>query len=267
MTIDEVTLRAYVDSELSSQEKLLVEAAIANSPELRSKLDALKASCLPYQAAFDAQEVPPMPSALHNRLTDLSSVASRPPLANTRRSWVGGGLAIAASFVAGAVFKPLWNSSNDNAGGSEPVADWVKAVANYQAMYVRETLEGVVDSKTNTQRVIGDFSAQTQASMLVPDLTRVGLVFKRAQRLAFANSALIQMAYLPEVGNPAALCVVKALNREKATVSGRRMEDLSIVTWRLQGLAFVFAVDLPLEPAITIGQTLASNGFPVLYRS
>jgi anti-sigma factor RsiW len=263
MTIDEVTLRAYVDSELSLQDKVLVEAAIANSPELQRRLDALKASCLPYQAAFDAQELPPIPKALKDRLNDLSSVASRPPIVDARRSWMGGGLALAASFVAGAIIKPLWTRVND----SEPVADWVKAVASYQAMYVRETLDGVVDSNANTLRVIGAFSAQTQTSMLVPDLSSVGLVFKRAQRLAIANSALIQMAYLPEVGNPAALCVVRALTADEVAVSGRRLEDLSIVTWGRQNLSFVFAVDLPLEPAIKIGKTLASNGFPVLYKS
>ncbi len=276
MTIDEGTLRAYVDSELSTGERQRVDAALAHSAELRSQLEAMKASCLPYQAAFDVQAMPEMPEALRKQLMAMSAIASVPaqPLQQSiqvgqlpRRRWMnfaGGGLALAASFAAGMAVKPAWFSSAESKPVDD-VADWAKAVASYQAMYVRDTVERVSDTEANAKRVITEFQSYGQTVLQVPDLSKAGFQFKRIQRLAFKDQPLIQMAYLPEKGMPAALCVMKAKDNLNIDATVRRLENLSIVTWTRGELSYVFATDVAMADALKVGQTLAKGDFPIRY--
>jgi anti-sigma factor RsiW len=267
MTIDEVTLRAYVDAELSTAERQNVDVALAHSAELRLQLAAMKASCLPYQAAFDAQAMPEMPEALKKQLAAMSAIASVPTQVSSapKRQWLsyaGGGFALAASFAAGMAVQPSWFTSKP----IDDVADWAKAVASYQAMYVRDTVERVRDSEANAKRVITEFQSHSQAVLVVPDLSAVGFEFKRIQRLAFNDKPLIQMAYLPQQGKPAALCVMGATNRGDIDASVRRLENLSIVTWTRAQLSYVFAVDLAQADALKIGQALSKERFPLLLK-
>jgi anti-sigma factor RsiW len=46
MKIDEVTLRAFVDGELSPTERNRIEAVLSNNPELKQQADAMHASRL-----------------------------------------------------------------------------------------------------------------------------------------------------------------------------------------------------------------------------
>jgi anti-sigma factor RsiW len=272
MTIDEVTLRAYVDAELSTGERQSVEVALAHSSELRLQLEAMKASCLPYQAAFDAQAMPAMPEALQKQLMAMSAIASVPsqPVQKLpqlpRRSWLtfaGGGFALAASFAAGLAVKPSWFTSKP----VDDVAQWAKAVASYQAMYVRDTVERVSDTEANAKRVVTDFQSQSQAVLQIPDLSKVGFEFKRIQRLAFEDKPLIQMAYLPKQGKPAALCVMKSSRPQDVDATVRQLENLSIVTWARGELSYVFATDVAMAQALKIGQRLASGDFPFLMKA
>jgi anti-sigma factor RsiW len=263
MTIDETTLRAYVDGELTLNERQSVEAALGHSADLRSQLEAMKASCLPYQAAFDAQATPPMPQALQKQLMAMSAIAQL-QTQQPRRQWLafaGGGFAVAASFLAGIAVK----SSSE--GKPSDVADWEKAVASYQAMYVRDTVERVSDTESNAKRVITEFQSQSSAVLLVPDLRKAGFEFKRIQRLAFEDKPLVQMAYLPSQGKPAALCVMKSTRQTDVDVSARRLENLSIVTWTRAQLSYVFAADIELATALKIGQSLARGEFPLLLKA
>jgi anti-sigma factor RsiW len=281
MTIDEVTLRAYVDSELSAAERQSVDAALANSSELRAQLAAMKASCLPYQTAFDTQEMPEVPEALKKQLMAMSAVANVPSMptvsiqnpqkvqALPRRQWLnfaGAGFALAASFAAGVAVRPAWFSGLGSKPSDE-VADWAKAVASYQAMYVRDTVERVSDTEANARRVITEFQSHSQAVLVVPDLSNVGFEFKRVQRLAFNDKPLIQMAYLPQRGKPAALCVMSATSKIDIDASVRRLENLSIVTWTRAQLSYVFAVDIAQDDALKIGQAISTDKFPLLLKA
>jgi anti-sigma factor RsiW len=268
MTIDEGTLRAYVDSELSTGERQRVDAALAHSAELRLQLEAMKVSCLPYQAAFDAQAMPEMPEALRKQLLAMSAVANVPAQLPRRRwlNFAGGGLALAASFAAGMAVKPAWFSSVESKPVDD-VADWAKAVASYQAMYVRDTVERVSDTEANAKLVITEFQSHAQTVLQVPDLSKAGFQFKRIQRLAFKDQPLIQMAYLPEKGLPAALCVMKAKDNLNIDATVRRLESLSIVTWSRADLSYVFATDVAIADALKVGQSLAKGDFPILLKA
>ena len=64
MSIDDTVLLAYVDGQLAPERRAEVEAAAAASPEVAARLAAMKASVLPYAAAFARQALPPLPEHL-----------------------------------------------------------------------------------------------------------------------------------------------------------------------------------------------------------
>ena len=285
MNIDEVTLRAFVDGELSPNERERVEALIAHNDEARRQVEALRASSLPFRAAFDAIASPPMPDGLAKQLSALSAVAhagAPSELQLPRRHWLykasGIGLGLAATFTAGVLVRPalLLNSDEDKAFGP-----WVQAIASYQSLYVRETLGRGADSAESVSKVLNSFRllasanatkglsppANGFASLVVPDLSSVGLSFRRAQLLGFGEQPLMQMAYLPAEGKPAALCVLPLENRKDSTPLARRMDSLSIVAWQKQGMSYVLAVDMPLEEALKVGRKIHSEQYPTLVKS
>lgn len=271
MSINEAMLRAYVDSELSLSERSEVEAALSQSVELREQAESLRASCLPYRAAFDGQAVPPMPEALRQQLETMLAVSkpSADVIAQPRRTWLAMGAGLAASFALGAYVSPTWFKSD--AKPSDEVANWVKGVANYQAMYVRDTVDRVADNGQRAAAVMSDFQSETRAQFTVPDLSAAGFEFKRIQRLGVrvgnSDKPLIQMAYLPTKGKPAALCVLATDKETNVAVSARRLENLSVITWTRGKLSYVFAADLPLPEAVAIGEKLEAEKFPVLYKT
>ncbi len=261
MNFDEVTLRAYVDQELSAPERSRVDAALEQSPELQTLVGALKASRLPYQSAFDAQNLPPLAEALSRRLDQMVAVAGAQQQEATpapahraapRRAMLAAGLG--ACFLGGYGLR----AALPGLGSRTAVAPaWVDAVANYQAMYTRSTVEGGVQTLAQRRAVLEAFERSTNAKLTVPNLSDSGLQFKRAQPLVFNERALLQLAYLPQQGKPAALCVLKALAHEPAVPPTLfTLHGLQVVTWVQSGLAYAFASEMPQAQAMALTQEL-----------
>jgi anti-sigma factor RsiW len=280
MKIDEETLRAFVDGELSPAERSRVEAVLSNSADLKRTADAMHASRVPYRAAFDAQSLPSMPAALQQHLANLSAAAGvaapssqAKPSHWNRLALLGMGVGIAAAFAAGVTLNPnLFHGKQSSpeiiAATNSETAPWVQAIASYQALYVRETVDRMTDNAEHAQTILRNFEAKEKAKLTVPNLMHAGLEFKRIQLLGFGDRQLVQMAYLPSVpseGKPGALCVLRSTNAKDAAPTARRIENLSIVTWQKDQLAFVLALDMPIEQALKIGQKLGAHEYPVLY--
>jgi anti-sigma factor RsiW len=266
MNLDESTLRAYVDAELPREQREQVEAAMAGRPELQQQVAALRASCLPYGAAFEMQKLPPLPQALEHQLASLCAVANTDttrPAGLTRRQWAGAGAALAASFAAGLLLPAPWRGQPPTMADTAP---WVEAIAKYQALYVRATVEQAQDDAVRARTLLTDFTQRSQVAVAVPDLREAGLAFKRIQRLGYGDLPLLQMVFLPERGNPAALCVLPSKQGD-APLNVRRIEGLSVATWQRAGLAHVFAADMSLAQATVIAEKLITDQFPALHTS
>ncbi len=272
MNIDEITLKAYVDQEISPAERSRIEAAIAQSSDLQAQVAALKASRLPYQSAFDARSLPPLPDALSRRLDEMVAVASVPQhLSATarsqpqsqhtlqRRTMLAAGMA--TCFAGGYLLRHIVPSNEVSKSAQANAAPaWVDAVANYQAMYTRATVDGGAQSKAQMRAVVQNFERATQTQLQVPDLRNAGLEFRRAQQLTFSERALLQLAYLPAQGKPAALCALKAQPHETNTPPmPLALHGLQVVTWVQNGLAYTLASELPAQQAMAIAQDLVQG--------
>src|SRR5207249_3235151 len=92
-----------------------------------------------------------------------------------RRRWLAVGAALAGSFAVG-LWMPVPFRLNPNQFSDEP---WVQAVARYQALYVRETVDRDGEDPERTRALLTAFSAHAKARVTIPDLRPEGLVFRR----------------------------------------------------------------------------------------
>ena len=270
MTVDEPLLRAYVDGDLDPVMREQVEAVLANSTELQAQAQALRASCLPYRMAFEAQSLPLPPAALLRQVEALSAVARAParsepqaaptsPLGNApgRRRWLGFGAALAASFGAGMIVP--WRLMSSATPGTDE-APWVRAIASYHALYVRETVDQPGDAPARIAGLLAGFSPAQREHIFVRNLEPAGLAFKRVQRLGYGDAPLIQMVYLAAQGRPAALCVLP-VQRPDAPVQVQRLEGLGVATWTQGGVANVLLADLPTEETFALARRVSEGAF------
>jgi anti-sigma factor RsiW len=247
MSLDESTLLAYADGDLPPARRAEVEAALAANAELARQVQALQASRLPYQAAFERAPLAPLPAALRARVEELSAVA----LASHGFALQGAGQ---ASVPTGTRW-PLWRLGAVmlllgaalgywSARPAEPAAEpWVRMVSSYHAMYGRETvLDGGVGT-AQTEALKTRLQRQHGIQLQVPDLTAEGLRFVRAQQLQFEGRMVIQIVYLPAQGLPVALCLTPATSQPERSLA---LDGQGAVTWQSAGWAHVLVGQLPL---------------------
>jgi len=266
MPIDDATLLGYLDGRLSPERCAEVQAALGHSVELVERLATLRASALPYQAAFEQQRLPPVPERLVLQIrqlaTDRSAVAERSPATRTPRRLAG---SLAASVLLLAPLLAVWSLRAPVSSSSTAVSAWVQAVAAYQTLYARETVVDVAPDAALSQRILERLRQDTGLKIAVPDLSDAGLVFKRVQRLTFAGQPVVQIVYLAGQGAPVALCVTREA-RAVALPQAHTLADMHAVTWTREHLGFVLlSKDAPIDLA-KLASRLAGGGVPTLFR-
>jgi anti-sigma factor RsiW len=261
INVDDSLLMSYVDGELPPEQRTEVEAAIAHSDDLSARVAALRASCLPYRAAYERQAVPPVPESLTRRIEELVSVTTPHQRAAERRGRRWPVQWAAAAFVAGAICSGVLTGYLGGANPFKPGVDpWVRSVADYQVLYGRDTVANIREDKVSTEQVLADIHQRDGMPVSVPDLRQAGLKFKRVQRLNYHDRPLVQMVYLPERGDPVALCIIED-GQGDAPVRSQQVGEMKTVTWRANRLAYVLlakdtSVDLQrMADGIASGQT------------
>jgi anti-sigma factor RsiW len=270
MNADEPLLRAYVDGELDPARREQVEVLLAHRPDLQLTVDALRASCLPYRAAFDAQALPPVPDRLMQQVATYASLAqgrqapSAAPSSQRRRaalrmSW-GMGWGMAASFALGWAVPWRWTGPPTR----QPNAPaWAQAIASYHALYVRATVGQQFDKPEQLASLLDGLQAEQQQRLAVPDLSSIGWTFRRVQRLGYEGRPLLQMVYLSAEGVPIAFCALPAakVDGDQAPLQVDRLHGQTVAHWVDRGLAYVLVADLSPEVLADAARGLASGRF------
>ena len=222
-----------------------------------------KRQVLPYRAAYEAQPLPPLPTSLSTRVADLIEAESRRQRA--RRS---SGPRFVAAFAAGVVCCALswtllstWQPLALTARG---VAPWIQAVADYQQLYSRETLADVTEDHQLSERIIGELRVVDGMTVRVPDLRSAGLTFKRVQRLSFHRQPVVQMVYLPEHGDPIAVCITRDVRADEDP-HVQQIDELSTVSWRRGNLGYVLLGKAPAQSMLELARRLANGDTGSLY--
>ncbi|MEM8794015.1 MAG: hypothetical protein AAGE61_00500 [Pseudomonadota bacterium] len=212
-------LTAYLDGELEDASERELEMALARDPDLVARLEALDFPRDEVKTAFDTllDKAPPPPSMPR-------------PLRNTGQMRP---LLIAASLIVGISIGVLMSSPVTY----ELTDDWKLAVANYQALYVAETLTPDDPDPEGTGARIAAFS-ETLGRDLRPALNSVGLTFRRAQILGLNGAPLVQMAYLSEGGVPFAICMTRVDEADYAPMA-ETLVGLAAAHWVDDGIGFL----------------------------
>ena len=283
MNIDDTVLLAYADDELPEAERRDVERAIAQSSDMAERLAALRASVLPYRAAFDGQKLPEVPPALVKHLDDLlraQNVGLAPKTPNNqpvpmwlalqrKLEWYLPNRALyLASFAAGVfcmgiAFGIALNLWPDQLGGRSQLT-LAQAVAQYHDFYGRETVMNVAVDAAADKATLADALKADGLPVKVPDLSSAGLVFKRIQRLRFNDQPLLQIVYLPERGGPVALCITLD-NGADAALQSRQLGRLQTISWRQNSLASVLVGAQSQIDLHVLAARIAKGELPPLY--
>ena len=279
MTIDDTVLLAYADDELTAARRLDVEQAIAQSSDMADRLAALRASVLPYRAAFDGQKLPDVPPALAQRLGDLlrthtAEVAASQPKIQPAGAWLSLKRNLerylskpafyASSFAAGVVCFGIALTVWPDQLGSRSRISLAQAVAQYHDFYGRETVMNVVVDAAADKATLADALKADGLPASVPDLSSVGLVFKRIQRLRFNDQPLLQIVYLPERGGPVALCIAMDSGPTIA-VQSQQLGRVQSVSWRLDNLSSVLVGAQSQIDLQVLAIRIAKGAFAPLY--
>ncbi|GAB3626104.1 putative transmembrane anti-sigma factor [Pandoraea terrae] len=291
MKVDDVLLLAYVDGELPPEARQALEARVAASPELAETVARLRASVLPYAQAFEAQALPPLPDSLTKNIEAMvrehafratpsandmrvtrAGASGEPVRSRLRPSlwWTAGAFAAGVACCALALQLMSALSVGPNGGGAtiasapaKPVT-WVRAAAEYQQLYTRDTVARVVVDPDATAQTVQDIQRNDGLAVRVPDLRQSGLSFKHVQRLRFRDQPLVQMVYLPERGDPVALCVVKD-PRPDQDVTEQRIDNMGVVMWRRGQLGYALIGAPGSADLVAIAKRLAEDGTAPLY--
>ena len=212
---------AYADGRLPIAEAADVEKLIAHDPDAAELLRLFKKSALPYAEAFDEMA------------TDTTSKNKAPnkPINSSRRSaW-----RTAAVLVLG-LFGGWFGSDFQYRISHQEPPDWIMQVANYQLLYVRNTLE---DASISDHTALQDKLIKALGSEFkIPNLANHNLKFMRGQILEINGAPLIQLAYLPTSGLPVALCITPKVQADNKSEKGIA-NGLSYVQWSDQELSYV----------------------------
>jgi anti-sigma factor RsiW len=263
MAIDDRDLLAYADGQLAPERQAEVEAAIASCADVARRVHAMRASALPYAAAFESKLLPPVPPELSDRIAALVSAESRRQQRG-RSAWPRLAAAFAAGVLCCAIALKLLAPGGTGFSPTARVEPWIQAVADYQQLYSRATVTHVNEDPQLTARVIGDLWTADGLKVIVPDLRPAGLSFKRVQRLSFREQPVVQMVYLPEQGDPVALCVTRDARADEKP-HALQMGELSTVAWRHAQLGYVLLGKASAQELMDLGGRIEKGQASSLY--
>jgi anti-sigma factor RsiW len=241
-------LVAYIDDELSPQQRASVDAALQQQPQLAERLELLRGSELPFRQSFDSLLAEAPRERLQAMLENLQP--SRPaakPLGRRRF------LAVAAScMLAGVLADRLFLASRTPAPVSR---GWRGVVAEYMALYTAQTLENLSPDIAAQNHQLASVG---QRLGLPLDAERVDLLrpqLKRAQILEYDGVPIAQITYLDPKFGPLALCITANAQSTPNHGSERRL-GMNVEFWSSDRHAFMLIGHNPPDELRNLAERL-----------
>jgi len=204
---------------------------------------------------------------------DAQSILSRsaPPRSRMRVAlpWLAVAF-VGGAFCCGIVLRlapGAISGSSDRSGlqvADSGASPWVRAAASYQQLYSRDTVALDSPSPDVSARTVSNIRHEDGIELRVPDLSSMGLTFKRVQRLRFKDKPLVQIVYLPQEGPPVALCVMKD-TKPDATISQQRVDRMDVVTWRQAELSYALIAEPGSANLNEIGKQIAGSSVGAMF--
>lgn len=212
-------LTAYLDGELPNDQAAEIRQALSGYGDLADRLKALSLDQAALQAAF-------LP--LLDQAPEMSAARRSGPgkSASWSRDWprsmlmTAGLCALVVGLGVGwALFSPRQT--------------WQGAVAQYQALYVTDTLAPIAPDPAQiaAQLVV---AGNKLGLRLDADLLAGfdGLTLRRAQVLGFEGRTLVQVAYTEADGTPVAFCILTRDGAGDSGLNSQMLSGLATASWQ-----------------------------------
>ena len=210
-------LMLYLDGEASGDLSQRIELAMGTDASLSVYLDRLSSAQNTFMTTQEdmLSLAPPLPDLPHTT--------------GTIPAWSFGLMGLAAGLVLATSI--TW------AVLDRPEPSWREVVANYQSLYVTETLAGAKASPKASAEKLADLSG-----VLGLDLTNLpeieGLDYRRAQHLGYKGHPLAQLTYLTADGGPVALCIIHT-GGESSGITVDVLEGMDAYSWVENGFGIL----------------------------
>jgi len=234
--ITDEELIAYLDGELPLERRQAIGAEIVRNGHLRRRLSAFDCDIGALKIAFDALANSAPAAEIGTRLDRGLGQGQFQRRAFLRWS------AIAAFFLAGAGAGYIGGRYS----GGEIYPDWHKAVADYQALYITETLSAIPEDMESRRREVTEAAARIGLPLQLETVQLPEFHLKRVQLLKFEGKPLVQFAYLGPQGIPVALCAIW-IGRADSTLQVETFHGLPGAVWNKGGYGFIFIGAVPIE--------------------
>ena len=238
MTDIEPLLVAYVDGELDPSGIAEAERILAQSPEARRSVAIYRATAALLRAAC-ATSVYADPAPVRVATAPLRAPRWRRPLA------VAASVALLAiGYGAGMLAAP-------SAGAD----DFINDVAEYHAVYSRETTHLVEVPQSQADEIARWLGERLQRPLVPPDLSAVGLRFAGARMWISDGKPVADLLYTRANGLPVALCIVHAADTaERGIIAVTLRGDERVASWESAGYTFAVVGDLTPAQAREIAE-------------
>jgi anti-sigma factor RsiW len=244
-------LVAYLDGQLSIDERNQVDSALANDVALEQRLEWLSRSDLPFQSAYADL----LDQAPQDRLTVMLT-ALPPPVAHaplSRRRFIA---AAAGFLLAGIAADRLFLGSIHKID-----TNWRAMVADYMALYTPQTLDHLPDDEASQRAQLQTIGQRLGLTLEPAQLALSRPVFKRAQLLEYDGVPIAQITYLDPVHGPLALCITRSKTGSRHPAQEQR-RGMNIVYWSGMEHAFMVIGHNP-TPELEIMAQLFKSRFSV----
>ncbi|WP_034456866.1 anti-sigma factor family protein [Buttiauxella noackiae] len=209
-------LVAYLDNELSEEQRNVLESRLLEDDALAQRLALLERSNLPFKKAFE----PLLQMAPIERLQQTLYPNTHQTPAVSRRHLIAAAVSFLALGVMGDRVIIYLTQPEDN---------WRELVAQYMALYTPETL-AETPSNQSMDAQLRTAGEQLGLVLSSSSLSLPGAVLKNARILAYDDQQIAQITWLDEVHGPMALCITKNTGRGMQKKNEQRL-GMNIVYW------------------------------------
>ncbi len=229
-------LVAYLDGELSPAESVRIGQRLTTDDRLAARVEHLVAGGRPFRQAFEPL-LTQAPVDTLDAMLDITLAQPTPPI-SLRPLLVRFRPAIAAAAVVlmivgigldRLVVAPLGMAPVASANHPDGSDDWRSAVAQYLALYTRDTLTGVQAGGDNTRQQLASLGERLGLSLTPERVDLPDLALKRADIYDYDDKPLAFLAYLDPQSGPVALCITPGGGSAAQRVERRR--GMNVVSW------------------------------------
>ncbi len=254
-------LIAYVDGQLGETQAASVARMAASEPDLRRRLAGFQRTQAQLIEVFEAlaRRQPPEPGRAAPRPGDarkphlaVKSVPDRlhdAPAERNRRPLVWALVFAVIAAAGGYGAAKLWRDeprpvvSKITEQVPVGIARWAAEMSRLHSFFTSATVEASAAAQENPELVTMQLSRMVQRDIVLPNLTRQGLAFRRGQIMSYRGSQLMQLSY-SGTGEPFVAFYIMA-GGPPSEVSLDAQNGVRTASWSTDGVRFVLAADMP----------------------